>query len=548
MQKLAATLMFIITSLATALAADINHLPSLDDLDKVVAEQQIYADKHEREITNTRRSIARATTDEKRFEETQILHNQFSSYRVDSALHYARRMLSIAHRMQRKDLETRSLFCIMGTMIQAGMYKEAEDAMDAIDHGFIETSGDDIKKDYYYACNTLYDALEAYTIDATQARSYRDKAMRYKDSILAVSGNELLVKANVLLKQGRAEEGLRYLTDAYRKCPADDRYLAYVAFAISDHYRALGDRNREKQFLIVSAISDIKSAVKEYIALRRLASMLYEDGDIDHAYRYMRRSLDDALFCNARLRTIETSQVLPVIDHAYQLSVERKHRQLAVALIGISVLMIVVIGLFLYARRQAALQRRSKEALSVANGDLNKLNRQLKDSNVKLNSVNANLLEANTIKETYIVKFMTECSTYIDKLDRYRTRLNKKAISGDTKGLMKDLKEGSLIEREVDEFQRSFDETFLELFPHFVDDFNKLFPDGVEFPPKRDGRMSTTLRIFALYRLGITDNERIAAFLRCSMATIYSYRSRTRAKAISPDRFESDVMAIESAR
>lgn len=548
MQKRAITLLLLLTLAAAVRAADINHLPTLDDLDKVVAEQQIYADKHEREIANTHRSIARATDDETRFKETHILHNQFSSYRVDSALHYAQRMLTIARRMQRKDLETISLFCIAGTMTQAGMYKEAEDAMDNVDRAFVAASGNDIKKNYFYACNTLYDALETYTIDAAQARAYRKKAMEYKDSILAVGGDELLVRANVLLRQGKAEEGLRYLTEAYRKCPADDRYLAYVAFAISDHYHALGDRNREKQFLIVSAISDIKSAVKEYIALRQLASMLYEDGDIDRAYRYMRRSLDDALFCNARLRTIETSQVLPVIDHAYQLSVKRKHRQLAMAIVGISVLMLVVIALFLYARRQALLQRRAMEALSVANGDLNKLNHQLKDSNVKLNSMNANLLEANTIKETYIVKFMTECSAYIDKLDRYRTRLNKKAMSGDTKGLMKDLKEGSLVEREVDEFQRSFDETFLELFPHFVDDFNKLFPDGVEFPPKRDGRMSTTLRIFALYRLGITDNERIAAFLRCSMATIYSYRSRTRAKAISPDTFETDVMAIESAR
>jgi hypothetical protein len=39
-------------------------------------------------------------------------------------------------------------------------------------------------------------------------------------------------------------------------------------------------------------------------------------GDINRAYLYIQRSLEDALFCNARLRTI--SKMLPIINGAYQ--------------------------------------------------------------------------------------------------------------------------------------------------------------------------------------------------------------------------------------
>jgi hypothetical protein len=51
-------------------------------------------------------------------------------------------------------------------------------------------------------------------------------------------------------------------------------------------------------------------AKKENISLRNLAFLLYEE-DIDRAYQYIQRSLEDALFCNARLRTY-ISKMMPL--------------------------------------------------------------------------------------------------------------------------------------------------------------------------------------------------------------------------------------------
>lgn len=93
-------------------------------------------------------------------------------------------------------------------------------------------------------------------------------------------------------------------------------------------YRRQGNREEEKKYLIVSAMADMKWAVKEYISLRRLATILYEEGDINRAYIYMRRSLDDATFCNARLRTIEVTQTLPIIDNAYQVKTKKEKKQM----------------------------------------------------------------------------------------------------------------------------------------------------------------------------------------------------------------------------
>lgn len=520
--------------------------PTLRDLDKVVAEQQKYADIHEREIAQTKRAIANAKDLETRYKETGILSHQFSSYRVDSALYYGQEALRIAERLGNPRYIVSSKLVIVGTLIHISMYKEAEDIINSIDRQKISPDDHDLLNQYYLACNTLYDALKEYAIDGKRAEQYRVIAKAYKDSILMCGPDNPLIRADILLNEGKPEEGIKLLLNAFRKYDPNDRYVAYIAYALSDHYRQLGDTEEEKKYLIISSIADIKSAVKEYVSLRRLATILYEEGDIERAYTYMRRSLDDAVFSNARLRTIETSQVLPVIDQAYQLERKKKQRQIVIALICISLLSVALIILFAYARRQVAKLKVAQAELSASNGELNNLTVRLKEINATLSKTNEMLSEANSIKEAYIVKFISECSNYIDKLDKYRTRLNKKAISGEMASLLNDLKQTTMVNDELKEFHASFDETFLKLFPSFIERFNALMPESEQIEIKQPGHLNKMLRIFALYRLGIKDNEQIAAFLRCSMATIYAYRSRTRSKALDPEHFEENVMSISS--
>jgi len=60
-------------------------------------------------------------------------------------------------------------------------------------------------------------------------------------------------------------------------------------------------------------------------------------------------------------------------------------------------------------------------------------------------------------------------------------------------------------------------------------------------------QLNTELRIFALIRLGITDVNQIATFLRYSMQTIYNYKSKVKGKAlVDPDNFEEKVKKIGS--
>ena len=102
-----------------------------------------------------------------------------------------------------------------------------------------------------------------------------------------------------------------------------------------------------------------------------------------------------------------------------------------------------------------------------------------------------------------------------------------------------------MVDDELEELYRIFDNIFLNLYPSFVSDFNNLLAKDEQVVPKQGELLNTELRIYALIRLGITDSVKIASFLRYSLSAIYNYRTRARNKAaVSRNEFEQLVMRI----
>ncbi len=101
------------------------------------------------------------------------------------------------------------------------------------------------------------------------------------------------------------------------------------------------------------------------------------------------------------------------------------------------------------------------------------------------------------------------------------------------------------IEEDIQKFYKMFDETFISLYPDFIDKFNDLLAEGEQIVPKEGEILSPELRIFALIKLGITDSGKIASLLHYSANTIYNYRSKVRNKAKGDrDKFDDYVRDI----
>ena len=283
----------------------------------------------------------------------------------------------------------------------------------------------------------------------------------------------------------------------------------------------------------------MEGCIMENSALRQLADLLFDDGDIDRAYRYINRSVADANYYGTRLRNVQASQLVPRIIGAYQAKQEKNYRSLRTLIIALSVLALLlvagVIALALLYKRY----RRLSESRKLINDRLN-------DTVSELATTNEQLFERNKIKEQYLGRFLTFSSFLIDKNELRRKAMNRLAKEGQLKELKSLLKSPLVDYENAKLFYENFDSAFINIYPNFIDEVNNLLTDKARIEPKDDEQLTREMRILALLRLGITDNREIASILRSSIATIYTYRSRLKARAKNKDSFEDDVKQIQA--
>ena len=220
--------------------------------------------------------------------------------------------------------------------------------------------------------------------------------------------------------------------------------------------------------------------------------------------------------------------------------------QLKWLIMVISALAVGLVVAVVFIIKQLRTVSRSLNLVSVTKDKLLKLNEELQQANAALMATNTALTESSCIKEEYIGKFMELCSNYISTLEQYRKMLYQQAASGRTEDLHKSLRSTSIISNTLKEFYKAFDTAFLNIFPDFVQRFNELLPEDDRIQLKEDEKLNTELRVFALIRLGITDSAKIASFLRCSITTIYTYRSKRKKRSLCPVDFDDEVMKIAS--
>ena len=516
----------------------------LREIDGLVKNRRTYGVEKETRITDLKRLLAEAASDEQRYGFCGRLFDEYRAYNLDSSFVYAQRKEELAHRLNKQDYLDDSAMNMAEVMGTTGMYKEALELLGKIDR---KTLPDYLYGYYYHLYRTIYGLMGDYAVTEKAKKEYYRMTDLYRDSLLQVNVSDslghALVMADKCIVHARYDEAIDMLMEYYRKPSLDDHAQAMIAYTVSEGYRLKGDKQGQKHYLALSAIADLKSAVKEYVSLRKLASLVYEEGDIDRAYNYLKCSLEDATLCNARLRTLEISQVFPIIDKAYQLKTERQQREMKISLICISLLSVFLLAAIFFVYKQMKKVAAARREVVDTNTLLQELNEELHDSNSQLKEMNHTLSEANYIKEEYIGRYMDQCSTYLDKMDLYRRSLNKIAAAGRVEELYKAIKSSQFLDEELKEFYANFDVTFLQLFPNFVDEFNALLTEPMQ--PKPGEQLNTELRIFALIRLGITDSTKIAQFLRYSVTTIYNCRTRVRNKALGErEEFEAKVMKI----
>lgn len=532
-------------------AADSSRADSLLlKLDQAIKERPIYMEQKELKLVELKRLLHRQIPDEERFAILGTLLDEYRSFNTDSALHMAEEREQIAIRLGNREYIDNARMNKADVLGMTGMYKEVMDLMRNI---HIDRLPVDIHPYYYHIYRTVYGLMADYAVTAYEKKLYTELTDKYRDSLLLVNKDNLLIHTLIQSDQynvrNEYDKAIRLLTDYLALQKDYEHDVAICAYTLSESYRLKGDKEKEKEYLIVSAMADMKTAVREYISLRKLAVLLYQEGDIERAYSYVKICMEDAAACNARLRKLEILEIFPIINDAYQQKTEKQQEQMKWALVSISLLSLFLLLAIFYVYKQMKKVAAARREVIDANKRLKGLNDELHLSNAQLKEANHSIAENSYLKEEYIGRYMDQCSVYLEKMDNYRRSLGKIAATGNVEELYKNIKSSKFIEGELKEFYTNFDNTFLQLFPTFVEDFNALLADDEQISLKAGERMNTELRIFALIRLGITDSVKIAQFLRYSVTTIYNYRTKVRNKAAGDrDLLEQEVMTIGKSK
>jgi len=541
-------LVLLVFSLSYTIASANNVDSLLHVLDGVIKESEHYEAAKNKRIGCLKHKFRQSgLSKEKQFQINKALASEYETYNFDSATYYINRNLQIAGELRDQKLMNDSKLKKTRLLSIAGIYVEAMKLIQSIDKSGLTPEE---LQNYYIEYKNLYLYQADYVAGSEYRAEYLSKMNAYLDTIQTLVPKNtyqyVITKVSILLYKQNTAEAEKMLLNYLNRVSPDTRRYSIITSILAFLYSFDSRNDLRKEYLIKSAISDIKAVVKENNSIRALAEILYEEGDTERAYRYMKISMDDANYYNARLRNYQTSKMLSVVDRKYLSEKTEQQKRTQKLLVVISILSLFLLLAVIFVILQMKRLSRARHEVQSINTELQKLNTDLSEVNQRLNLTNKNLKESNAIKEEYLGRFLDLCSKYIDNQENYRKLLNKKATSGKMDELMLLLKSTKITDDELKDLYMNFDNAFLNIFPGFVESFNSLLPDNERITPKKEEQLTAELRIYALIRLGINESGKIANFMRFSITTVYSYRSKMRVKSLYKDNFEEQVLKIEA--
>ena len=440
-----------------------NPVQMLQKLDESLTQKAQYEQQKLQRIAQLKAQLPR-TFDRKRHALLRQLYKEYASYQYDSAYAYAQQMNQMAQQLCSQDFHIEAQCAQVFCLLSAGLFHEGVATLQPID---IAHATAPYRKLYFTTAARLYYDLADYTHAAPYVGEYIVKGSVFTDSLLHYlprNSDEWLYASGLqAMKWHHFTTSNRYFKQLLSRNNVDAHTRAIITSCMGWTKLFQHEKAAAICLLAQAAIYDNVSATRETTALCTLARLLYEQGDIQRATEYVRQSLQNANFYGARQRVIEVSGILPIIEQDRYRMVESQRNALASTAI-IAVLFVIALLVFTYfIRRQ---MRKTKQAQAV-----------IAQRKAELERINAQLREANTIKDEYIGQSFYANAEYINKVEKLYRTIDAKIATRQFADLRASLKEHQLMDERKSMFE-DFDKTFLNLFPHFITRYNQLFDDA----------------------------------------------------------------------
>lgn len=507
----------------------------LDVLDEELNQRDAYLAKKETQLKELDQQRARATSLEEEFDITLKKVAALESFSFTRASEEVARLDSLARQLddpRKTDLaQLKESFIFLS----AGLFNEAIDSLRTIS---LDNFSSRLKAEYYATLARCYIDLSDNYPSAALINSSRKQAASYLDSAILHVAPDTIELLSLLGFKAIAERQPRVGLEVYhkvRKHPdATVRLMAKEHGTAGVNYRLLNMNDSARIAVVKSAIADERTVTREAISLVRVARYAYEMRDYERSARYIKIGLENANFFDAQHRKIEVLEILPLIEEERQQLLRSQRKQFILFSSLLSILLLLAIWLI----RRTIHQNR----------ELQERRQALLDVTQQLRANNNALRESERIKEQYIGYFFQTNTKFITGAKKVIDKATKAIYSADFKEAKFQLKSFNA-KQQNKQLLQDFDEVFLTLFPDFVRKFQALFPSGTVWQAEDQEELSSEIRIFALMRLGIKNNDTISKILGYSVNTIYAYRSKVRGKSLlDKDAFDRAVMEISSTK
>lgn len=538
----------VLAAIAVFACASAQEDPLLGLLDETLEMKETYQGYFKKRIAVLEDVLAEQVDPEQVYNIRKRMALTYKTHSFDSTLKclMANRDLAISMNDQQKIAETD--FMLVEAYTMAGYHVEAGDILDRYSPEFLS---ENLLNSYYNAAHCFYGETMAYTSSDDAYAEKGAKRDRFRDILLEITPGGTLewyyLKREEAESAGDILMAREYALKMMECTEVNTPDYARSSYFYANTFNGDSPDPRREEWLIRSAIADLMCATNDYASLNEVSRILFERGDIDRAFRYVAdHCMADALAYNGKLRAWQISQFFPEIERAYQQKHLRQTKRMAMMMFIAVALLALLLFLLLYIFKRQQILDSMRQKLQESYVQIDERNRDLTAINNRLVALNSQMQEADKVKQEYIALFLGILSENINKTRQYRHHVLKAIRQGNTKALEQEIELLPSMDDDILEFYKMFDETFVNLYPDFVEKFNELLVEGAAIVPKGDDILTPELRIFALIKLGITDSSKIAALLHYSANTIYNYRAKIKNKARgSRSEFEAAVRNIE---
>lgn len=474
------------------------------------------------------------------------LYDEYLAFRFDSAYYYINRNMHSPLVLADAEHQAISAIRMAHILSVSGIFNNAHMLLDSIR---TKKLSDETLVAYYNQRAELNLYRSEMAQHTPYFKEYIDSAQYYRQQVLQVAPRNsfeyITSSATYTCEKGDVAGAIRQFEQFLPTLQPGDRRYSIVASTLAYFYGRNGNHQQQEHYLLLSAISDLRGAILENNALRELATILMERGEYRRAYRYLQRASNDAQEYGSRLRGMQVARMAPFITKAYdaerELTQQRTNRLLAM----LAVITLLLVGFVLFNMQLLYKRRIINRKVKKMNEELSRHNEEMKTLNEQLSTLNTQMKEANRIKDEYIGRFLELCSSLIYKGEERKKYMNRLAREHKLEELYGELKSGTAINEGVRMFHQNFDTAFLNIYPDFISEVNRLMLPENQFEiDAGSSKLTTELRVLALIRLGIVDNQKIADILRSSITTIYTYRSKLKSRAMQKDTFEESIRRI----